>query len=114
MPFNLTLNKFTVGDDVIWTSGAHSIKIGGNIQRVQDNTYAPFQVGGVWTFASLTTFFAGTPSQVIAQFSNVQYPGADATKDWRELLFSPYVQDQWQVTSKLYRESWKLALRADA
>jgi hypothetical protein len=51
LPFYLVPNKFQFGDDIIWTRGAHSIKIGGNATRLRENTYAPRAVGGNWTFA---------------------------------------------------------------
>ncbi len=101
LPFYLVPNKFQYGDDVIWTSGAHSIKIGGNAMRLRENTWAPFVVGGNWTFASLTTFMQGTPAQVQGQVSDAQDPTADATKDYRYWVFTPYIDDQWKVSSKL-------------
>lgn len=101
LPFYLIPNKFTVGDDVIWTHGSQSIKMGGNIQRLRENTWGPFVVDGQWTFPNLTSFLEGIPTQVTGQLSDTQYPGSDATKDFRELLFSPYIQDDWKVTSRL-------------
>jgi len=101
LPFYLVPNKFTYGDDVIWTSGSHSIKFGGNAMRLQENTWAPFVVGGNWTFPNLTAFLQGSASQVQGQVSDVQNPTADATKDYRYWIFTPYIDDQWKVTSKL-------------
>ena len=101
LPFYLVPNKFTYGDDVIWTSGSHSIKFGGNAMRLQENTWAPFVVGGNWTFPNLTAFLQGTASQVQGQVSDIQNPTADATKDYRYWIFTPYIDDQWKVTSKL-------------
>ncbi len=101
LPFYLVPNKFTYGDDVIWTSGSHSVKFGGNALRLRENTWAPFVVGGNWTFPNLTAFLQGSASQVQGQVSDVQNPTADATKDYRYWVFTPYVDDQWKVTSKL-------------
>ncbi len=101
LPFYLVPNKFTYGDDVIWTSGSHSIKFGGNAMRLQENTWAPFVVGGNWTFPNLTAFLQGSASQVQGQVSDIQNPTADATKDYRYWIFTPYIDDQWKVTSKL-------------
>ena len=33
LPFYLVPNKFSFGDDVIWTSGAHSVKFGATVTR---------------------------------------------------------------------------------
>ncbi len=101
LPFYLVPNKFQMGDDVIWTSGAHSIKIGGNATRLRENTWAPFVVGGNWTFPSLTAFEQGAASQVQGQVSDLQNPTADATKDYRYWVFNFYAEDQWKVSSRL-------------
>lgn len=101
LPFYLVPNKFQYGDDLIWTSGAHSIKIGGNATRLRENTWAPFEVGAVWTFGSIGTFLAGNPAQVVSQLSDQQYPQADATKDYRYWVFNAYIDDQWKVSKKL-------------
>jgi hypothetical protein len=101
LPFYLVPNKFAYGDDVLWTSGSHSIKFGGTATRLRENTWAPFEVDGVWSFSSMSTFLTGTPASVTSQLSNAQYPQADATKDYRYWVFTPYVEDQWKATSKL-------------
>jgi hypothetical protein len=38
---------------------------------------------------------------VQGQVSDIQNPTADATKDYRYWIFTPYIDDQWKVTSKL-------------
>jgi len=101
LPFYLIPNKFSYGDDVIWTSGSHSVKFGGVATRLRENTWAPFEVGGVWTFTTLTNFMQGTPAQVVSQLSDQQYPQADAHKDYRYWVFTPYIEDQWKVSNKL-------------
>jgi hypothetical protein len=101
LPFYLVPNKFQYGDDVIWTHGSHSIKAGMTATQLRENTWAPFEVGGVWTFTNIGTFLAGTPAQVVTQLSDQQYPQADATKDYRYWVFAPYVDDQWKISKKL-------------
>ena len=97
LPFGLPENKFFYGDDVFWTKGAHSIKFGLQVERVYSNTYAPFLEGGSWTFPSLQAFLQGTAATVVSAL-----PGqADGYKDFRELFLTPYIQDDWKVTSKL-------------
>ncbi|HEY7388376.1 MAG TPA: TonB-dependent receptor [Bryobacteraceae bacterium] len=101
LPFYLVPNKFAYGDDVIWTHGAHSVKFGGMATRYRENTWAPFVVGGNWTFPNITAFLQGAASQVQGQVSDVQNPTSDATKDYRYWLFEAYVEDQWKVSNKL-------------
>ena len=101
LPFYLVPNKFSFGDDVIWTSGAHSVKFGGTVTRMRENTWAPFVVGGNWTFPNIGAFLTGAASQVQGQVSDVQNPTADAAKDYRYWLYSPYIEDQWRVSNRL-------------
>ena len=101
LPFYLVPNRFTYGDDVIWTHGAHTIKAGGDATRQRENTWAPFVVGGNWTFTSLTNFEQGTVGQVQGQVSDAQNLTADAHKDYRYWVYGFYVEDQWKATNKL-------------
>jgi len=101
LPFYLVPNKFSVGDDVIWTSGAHNIEAGVTVQRLRENTWAPFVVGTTWTFASLATFESGSPASVQGQVSDQQNPTSDAYKDYRYTVYTPYIQDQWKATRTL-------------
>jgi len=101
LPFYLVPNKFSIGDDVIWTAGAHSVKIGGKATKLREYTWAPFQVAPQWTFANLTSFMAGSASTLNGQVSDGQNPGADSTKDYRYSVFSMYFDDQWKLTRKL-------------
>jgi hypothetical protein len=101
LPFYLVPNKLSIGDDLVRTSGAHSLKIGGRATKLSENTWAPFQVAPQWTFANLTTFMQGNAATLNGQVSDAQNPGADSTKDYRYWVFSMYVDDQWKLTRKL-------------
>jgi hypothetical protein len=101
LPFYLVPNKFTYGDDIIWTHGAHTVKAGGEANRQRENTWAPFVVGASWTFTSLSNFEQGIVGQVQGQVSDAQDPTADAHKDYRYWVYGLYVEDQWKATSKL-------------
>ena len=101
LPFYLVPNKLALGDDLIWTAGAHSVKIGGKATKLSENTWAPFQVAPQWTFANLTSFMQGNANTLNGQVSDAQNPGADSTKDYRYWVYSMYVDDQWKLTRKL-------------
>ena len=101
LPFYLVPNKLSFGDDIIWTSGAHSIKAGGNVTRHREDTWAPFQVAPQWVFANLTSFMQGNATTLNGQVSDVQNPGADSTKDYRYWVYAAYVEDQLRLTRKL-------------
>ncbi len=101
LPFYLVPNKIAVGDDVLWTSGAHGLKFGAKATKLIENTWAPFQVAPQWTFPNLTSLMQGNAATLNGQVSDVQNPGADATKDYRYWVYSMYVDDQWKLTRKL-------------
>jgi hypothetical protein len=96
LPFNTTQNRYTEADDVTWTHGAHSFKFGASVSRLQSNTFMPFFQGGQWAFHSLAEFVTGVPD--VAIFSPL---GSYANRDFRNIEFMPYAQDDWKVSPKL-------------
>jgi hypothetical protein len=70
------------------------------MERYQENTYGPAGVGGTWSFANLTTFLQGVPTQFSGQLDDKQYV-SDAHKDWRERVYSIYIQDDWKISKTL-------------
>jgi len=64
LPNWLIPTHFVEGDDIIWTRGAHSIRMGIGLERVDDNETSPASLGGTYTFASVLTFLEATPSTV--------------------------------------------------
>jgi hypothetical protein len=101
LPFYLVPNKFQFGDDVVWTSGPQSLRAGIAVQKLRENTWAPFQVAPQWAFPNLTGFIGGNAVTLNGQVSDNQNPLADSTKDYRYWVFEPYVDEQWKVTNKL-------------
>ncbi len=97
IPYDLTQNKFWYSDDVFWTKGSHTLKFGAAVGRIQSNITAPFIIGGSYTFANFATFAAGTPTS----FLGVAPDQGDATRDFREIDFFPYFQDEWKVRRNL-------------
>jgi Carboxypeptidase regulatory-like domain len=103
---NIFLNKFSGGDDLSWTHGSHTLKIGGVITRVQVNVRQESYSAGEYYLAyfnffsvndALTPYMQGTPFLGYAD-----PPGlADATRYLREIDMAPYFQDDWKVTSRL-------------
>lgn len=97
LPSTEIQNRFTYGDDVVWTHGAHNFTFGMAVERTQDNTSAPLFIGGVFTFNSLGNFLAGKPTLIQAPV-----PGQnDAAGYLREMFFTPYFEDSWKVSPKL-------------
>ena len=106
LPFNEVQNRFTEGDDITWTKGAQTIKVGASISRLQTNTFMPFRQGSTWAFAGLSGFLSGLPTTVSWTPLSIPagLPGAGpayANRDLRDLEFTPYIQDDWKVNSRL-------------
>jgi outer membrane receptor protein involved in Fe transport len=103
---NIFENKFSGGDDLSWTHGSHTLKIGGVITRVQVNVRQESYAAGedyiaYFNFASTnnaeTPYLQGSPFLAFAD-----PPGlADATRYFREIDIAPYFQDVWKVTPRL-------------
>jgi len=91
-------NRFSAGDDFSWTRGTHNFRFGGGLERVQSQTLWPFQGGAEWRFNSLALFLSGTPFQVTA---GANTPTNNPVRNFRELDFSIYAQDDWRVLPRL-------------
>src|SRR6202044_1060715 len=97
LPYYLAQNKLGGGDDLVWTHGAHSFKVGVSITRVQSNIYAPFVFGGTYGFGTEEDFLLGQSSDFLGT-----YPGhSNSDRNFREIDYAPYFEDDWKATSKL-------------
>lgn len=106
-PDEIVQNKFSGGDDITWTHGAHSLKIGGAITRVQtQNLQTAYSNGGFFLSYAVPApvyggqfWLSGTP---FLAFAVPTVPALNnATRYFREILIAPYIQDDWKVTSRL-------------
>lgn len=96
LPFNTTQNRYTEADDLTWTRGAHNVRLGASVSRLQSNTYMPFFDGGQFSFANLQQFVTGSP--LVALYVPL---GSYPNRDFRQIEISPYAQDDWKVSRKL-------------
>jgi hypothetical protein len=102
LPFNEVQNRFTEGDDVTWTRGSHNIRMGASVSRLETNTYMPFRQGSQWVFAGLPGLLSGAPLSL--SYTPVVLPNGQssyANRDFRDLEFTPYLEDDWRVLPKL-------------
>lgn len=116
-PYLLLQNKASVSDDVYITHGAHTIKVGIGLTRVQTYENQPFFAAGSFTFASLLGFMQGSVIRYGGAFPvgtavpfDFKGVNPDAYRAWREVLVMPYINDDWKVSSKL---TVNLGLRFD-
>jgi hypothetical protein len=108
-PDELVQNKFSGGDDIVWTHGAHSLKFGAVVTRIQtQNLQTAYSNGGYFiSYASINPFFRPNyDGELFLQgspFLAFAVPPGDnnATRYFREILIAPYIQDDWKITSRL-------------
>lgn len=96
-PLKEVQNKYPLADDVIWTKGAHSLRFGASITRIQSNFEQQGWWGGFYTFASLSNFLQGIPSL----FQGPEPGMTDSYRDFREIEVDSYIHDEWKVAPKL-------------
>src|SRR6266568_2119266 len=99
-------NNFQWGDDLTYVRGAHTFKVGLNIERIQDNEITSSNSRGDYTFLDIPGFLAGTPIRFDAPPA-----GSDAYRGLRETMFGVYAQDDFKVTQRL---TLNLGLRWEA
>jgi len=87
-------NLFTFDDHVFYTKGKHQIEVGGWLQRLQSNDNLAQNQYGQASFASLSTFLAGT----IKTYTVVPNP---TPLGWRVWLGAGYIDDVVHLTSRL-------------
>jgi len=96
-PTRIFPNRFIFMDDFLWTRGAHSLRFGGSIARVDDNTASPYRGNGVWNFNGVTQLLQNSVAQVTlglpGQLNDARY--------FRSTNFAIYGQDDWTLTRKL-------------
>jgi hypothetical protein len=90
-------NKFPVSDDVFWMHGAHSLRFGGVISRVQSNFQQQGWWGGFYTFPGLTAFLQAAPSL----FQGPEPGLTDSYRDFREVEVDGYIHDEWKALPRL-------------
>jgi hypothetical protein len=96
-PLGEAQNKFPLSDDVIWTLGSHSLRFGGTLNRVQTNFFQLGWDGGFYSFGGLNAFLAGVPYLFIGPEPTQR----DSYRDFREIDVSPYINDDWKVSSRI-------------
>ncbi|HXX45448.1 MAG TPA: carboxypeptidase regulatory-like domain-containing protein [Candidatus Acidoferrales bacterium] len=116
-PSRPVVDRFSVGDDVVMSRGAHSIRFGATVTIPQLNQLWNQYSGGAWIFANLSGLFgpglggslygnpllcvcAAAPSYAYTTPGGTAYPFSDSAH-WRQTWVDPYIQDDWKITSRL-------------
>jgi len=92
----LTQNVYGLEDGLVVNRGKHLLKLGGMIERYQDNMVNPTFALGIFTFGGINDFLANRPQRYIGLD-----PNGALDRYWRFNLFAFYLQDNWRVHSRL-------------
>jgi outer membrane receptor protein involved in Fe transport len=85
-------NSFQFYDDAFYMRGNHSLRFGGAIERMLNDTTANLQPTGLYGFGSLSDFLTNQPANLGATL-----PGSLSPRDIRQTSVAGYVQDDWRV-----------------
>jgi outer membrane receptor protein involved in Fe transport len=90
-------NSFQGYDDAFWTHGAHSLKFGGAVERMDFNEYSiSANPSGIFSFATLSDFLTNKPKRFLAGFAD-----SVTARGFRQTLFGLYIQDDWRARPNL-------------
>ncbi|PYU21038.1 MAG: hypothetical protein DMG30_18935 [Acidobacteria bacterium] len=89
-------NSFQGYDDAFWTHGTHSLKFGGEVERMQLNRLGYTDPSGVFTFSTMVDFLTNNPHRFTGEnHSSVREQGL------RQTIFGLYTQDDWRLRPNL-------------
>jgi hypothetical protein len=94
--FQHTFNNYEFADDAFWTHGAHTLKFGADIERMQYNLTAYENPGGRWNFSNIYSFLTNN-----AKHFEAGIPSSITPRELRQTLFAGYVQDDWRIRPNL-------------
>ena len=89
-------NNYQFADDAFWIHGAHTMKFGVDVERMQYNFIARVEQGGRWNFSNLTSFLTNN-----ARHFEAGIPSTVSPRELRQTLVAGYVQDDWHLRQNL-------------
>jgi hypothetical protein len=97
--FDFKQNIWQVIDNFTYVRGAHSFKVGFDVQHVYDERTAAPQF--VYTFPTVDAYLAAKAGTNLYSYSTMQQLTGDRTFDMATDIVSLFVQDDWQLASSL-------------
>ncbi len=98
-PFKTVQNKISIGDDLLWTWGAHRLTAGVSAARIESGIVDGNYQSGNFTFFTLSNFLLGEADLYYGGQPPSQ--GFNDARGFRQIDFFPYLQDDWKVLPKL-------------
>jgi hypothetical protein len=89
-------NSFQYYDDAFVTVGKHSIKFGGEVERMQLNATGLSNPNGVFNFGGIEKFLSNQPKSFNSGIESTLHSRA-----YRQTLFGLYLQDDWRIRPSL-------------
>ena len=89
-------NSYQFYDDAFVTRGAHALKLGFSVERIQYNELSVQRPNGTFGFGSILSFLQNQPSNLI-----IGDPNNSIELGNRITFFGMYVQDDWHIRSNL-------------
>ena len=96
-PFQLIINMGSLADDLNIIKGAHALKIGSEVQKIQNPYRLDIGGGGSMSFNNLRDFLSGIPFTF-----SIALPGKFNTqRTWQQSVVGMYFTDSYKVLSNV-------------
>ncbi|MBI4454351.1 MAG: TonB-dependent receptor [Acidobacteria bacterium] len=92
----MTQNLFELIDNISYTRGRHSLRVGAEFRRYQFNTFAAFAWNGRFRFNNVENFLRNMPAGL-----DIMLPESDPIRGYRFRGFAAFVQDDVRLTPRL-------------
>jgi hypothetical protein len=94
--YDFHFNSYQIYDDLYAIKGAHQLRFGASVERIQDNQLGKSNPTGQYIFGSVAAFLTNQPSTFNAPIGGVISP-----RDMRQTVAGVYVLDDWRVAHNL-------------
>jgi len=92
-----TMTQFQ--DNLTWTKGDHSIKVGAGINKIYDKRKS--NIFSQYTFANLADYLNAKSGLASRGYSNYQEAFGNPELIFRSTFYNAFAQDDWKITRKL-------------
>jgi hypothetical protein len=92
--------RLDFGDTFTWSTGAHLVKIGGDISRVSDKLDNLFQEAGSYTYSNRADFITDYELHTTRNYSGYNQGAGPTAFKFSTFDYDAYVQDTWHVDAR--------------